>query len=192
MAMTVANRMTSLRNYFQVENNYLVAAVTEWIEARHLDENTLNLLFTTIIQECQWFPKIAEVVSILNRLQGSDASKAFQTAMAAARLAGSYNSVSFEDGKIAQCIRSGWGNWLHFCIDEQGSEWLRKKFIDMYETLVGGDFPKRLAGMYEAKGLKYDHFNFQIDGTTRTKQVGGGERLAIEGLDDRIKAIGVF
>ena len=45
------------------------------------------------------------------------------------------NSVEFNEFKIAQTIRIGWGTWEKFGLDERKEEWRQKAFVDAWNEL---------------------------------------------------------
>ena len=128
--------------------------ILEWVRA-NVPEELLQPLYNRILENEQFFPMPVVLKKHLEQLTGNTAERAYAEAMKAMHKAGSYNSVEFENTRIAETIRLGWGNWHGFGNDVQGENWMRKRFIEIYNTL-SGRFDGRLSRLIEQQGGYFD------------------------------------
>lgn len=151
----VGKLISGLAGYFNENNEIKLKAVHEWLDKQNVDEH-LNTLYEMVLENCKYFPGVAEIKTHLEKLTGKTSPNAFKIAWRAAERHGSYKSVEFEDTRIAETIRRGWGTWGRFCLSEEGQEWMRKTFERIYNELPTQiEYSGYLTGSIEKSGSQH-------------------------------------
>jgi hypothetical protein len=125
-----------------------------------LQKFTDDRIEQAIMQACatlKFFPKPAEIIELIEGKPSEQALIAWEQLLQTIQKHGSYQSIIFEDGRIAQTVEL-MGGWLQVCamtIDE--THWRMKDFVKIYQGLPGNIGPKKVIGRHEqenaAKGF---------------------------------------
>lgn len=108
---------------------------------------------TKAIQTLRFFPKVAEIIEIIEGSAEDRAMLAWQSVMDAIACHGYYQSVVFEDTAIFQCIED-MGGWMHLCEQtERELGFLAKDFTRLYKIHAQGprQDAQKLIGFFEAE-----------------------------------------
>jgi hypothetical protein len=122
------------------------------IYTRVLEQFTDYQIERAIMQACtslKFFPKPVELIEFIQGKASDQAMLAWEQLLQAIQKHGSYQSIIFEDGRIAQTVEL-MGGWLQVCtmtIDE--THWRMSDFTKIYQGLPGNMEPKKLIGRYE-------------------------------------------
>lgn len=130
------------------------------------------------------FPKISEMVEIIEGKKGYEAELAWIYLMEKVEQEGYYNSVSFPEYPATGGVIKAMGGWLRFLdsMTDDQEKWIKKEFIKLYPILKErGKYPKSLPGYFKVTNTRkgYDEsilmkgFCMTIDGrkTNQRKQI---------------------
>ncbi len=141
-----------------------------------LNQFTDDQIERAIMQACaslRFFPKPVELIEFIQGKVSDQALVAWECLLHTIQNHGSYASVIFEDGRIAQTMEL-MGGWLQVCamtIDE--THWRMNDFTKIYQGLPGNIEPKKLIGRYEqdnaARGF--------LDAIPESIQIGNIQKL---------------
>ena len=130
-------------------------------ELNRYGESELQKLFSRVIRECRYFPRVAELEELSGRTGGkqqaaltSRAYEAFEEALSMMRKVGSYRAPEFSDPLIPVVIKNRFGGWVRFGRIEV-TDWTRKAFVEEYRALSeAGEVPQiELAGIHQRTQL---------------------------------------
>ena len=133
-----------------------------WRILEPFDDSECLTIFKRIVIELKFFPKPAEMVSMLRGTGEERAINAWLEALGAVKRFGNYQSVKFSDPAIHSVIQS-MGGWPQFALMSVAEEkWKQKEFERLYQVLAEnprhGKHPEYLPGEHEIRNeaMGYD------------------------------------
>lgn len=99
------------------------------------------------LKSCRFFPKPVELMELIEGKKQDHAELAWGKLLDAMGRIGRYQSVLFEDPKIAKVVQL-MGAWQKICeSEEKVLQFVRKDFVSIYASLPGGGAPEVLDGI---------------------------------------------
>jgi len=103
------------------------------------------------IRELKYFPKISEIISVIEGNSEDEAELAWQYFKEKLEDKGGYMSVSFPKYPAVAGVIDALGGWIKIgetLLEEE--KWVKKDFIKLYSIMKKrGDHPKELPGIFE-------------------------------------------
>lgn len=143
-----------LAETFRVELSQMQLRAYKLVLSKYTDQQ-IEEGFLQAIATLKFFPKPAEIIELIEGKPSDQAILAWEKLLQAIQEHGSYYSVIFEDGRIAQTVEL-MGGWLQICamtIDE--THWRMTDFTKIYQGLPGSIEPKKLIGRHEQENAAH-------------------------------------
>ncbi len=152
--------LSRLQSYFDVKKDDETLEIYIEELSRYSEEE-LKVLFSKIVRECEFFPRLKAMRELMGEAGGkqqaaltSRAYEAFEEALSMMRKVGSYRTPEFSDQLIPVVIKNRFGGWVRFGRIEV-TDWTRKAFVEEYRALSeAGEVPQiELAGIHQRTQL---------------------------------------
>ncbi len=111
------------------------------------DDDRIRQAMGLALKTCKFFPKPVELIELIEGKKDDQAALAWEALLDTAQRVGQYQSVLFEDGRIARAVRllGGWQTCCQWKTDEL--KFLRIDFIKLFGTMAGHPEPEVLDGI---------------------------------------------
>ena len=120
-----------------------------WKTLSPYSDDAVETVIISAARTLKFFPKPVELIELIEGKTGDRALLAWEQLLGAIKSHGSYASVVFGDGKIAQSVEL-MGGWLQVCaMTEDETKWRFQEFTKIYSGLNGNVAPKKLIGRHE-------------------------------------------
>lgn len=148
-AMKFKSRLAALGELYGKECTQAMADLY-WAALRDFTDDQFHAAIQSGIRKWKCFGRLPNPAEIIEQIQGNgeeEALIAWEQLQQAVGRAGAYQSVLFEDPKIARVIKilGGWETVCFWPLDEL--QFRRHEFIEAYKALGDGGMPEVLAGI---------------------------------------------
>jgi len=124
--------------------------VAYWHDLKGYPAQSVLLALRTAVNKLKFFPKISEIISLIEGSDEQKAERAWLELLKAAREYGAYASI-YLDAKTAWVLERLWGGWDKFCAElrSDNKTFLHSQFIKAYNSAPDIKGVTKMRGLIE-------------------------------------------
>lgn len=151
-------------------------------------DSQVSAAIAMALKTCKFFPKPFELIELIEGKKEDQAALAWETLLDTMQHIGAYQSVFFEDGRIARAVKL-LGGWQTVCSwKREELKFLRLDFAKIYCSLPADTAPESLDGI-SAINANASGYLDRIPKTLRIPCLSSATQIPIVAGKDRVERI---